>query len=185
MAIDLIVNQASSSKDGLIVTSYEDDYSVQGCKWNVTTVVELTAGASVNFLVDLTNVPSDQAVFTLPVVFSTAESEVTYKAYESTETFNYSGGTVVEPWNPNRRTQKAKNFVITTGATGTDKGLEFVEHIAFGSGQGSNISPASGGSSSPVIGGVGKKYLFEFTNTGSNTTKVEIDGAVFQIPFTS
>lgn len=176
----------SNAGDGLIATSYEDDYAVQGYEWTVNAVEDIGATAVLQFLLDFSAVPSTDGIFVLPVMIKSSASEVRFRLYEDTD---YSGGTTITPWNRNRAFQQAKNFVITGGVvginapTGTDKGTLLPEHAAFAASQGNIQNSAIGGTSRPIILDRTKKYLLELENTGGDATTIEYEGLIFQIPF--
>ena len=172
--------QASASGDAMITTSYSDDYAVQGYEWTMNDVIATTGAETITFLINLSQIPEGSGFFLLPIDFKTSEEITDFYIYEDTD---YVGGVVVEPINRNRitATQKDKNFIITTGATGTTKGTELFHHVAFGSSQGVNISPSGGGSERALILDTSKNYIAEFVISG--TTKVEYDVHMFEVPF--
>jgi len=171
-----IANAFSSSADGLVTTSYSDDNTVRGNSY-IFNAIETFAGAgSVNFLVDNSNVPEANAMFILPFVLKSSEETAIIRVYEDTD---YTGGTSVTPRNANRNFTDTPNFVVTTGATGSDKGTLIREHAAFATSQGNVIVSGIGGAIGNTVLNNSKNYLVEIEAEGA--TRIEYDANVFEL----
>lgn len=174
-------NALSTSGEGVIATTFSDDYGARGKKWSCNGKFTVLAGATLTFLLDLCNLPDCSNLRIDPIVFSSSATEVEMRKYEDTD---YAGGDVLQCRNINRRTENADtyNFIITSGATGTDKGTQFSIHTAYGS-SGNPSQPVSsgiGGNNSPYSLNKEYNYIIEFENLGDETTKVEFEGFVYE-----
>lgn len=109
---------------------------------------------------------------------SSAE-QIVMRIYEGTD---YTGGDTVSLFNRNRNSANTLQSALTVGATGTDKGTNFITHAVFASSTGANIRPQSGSSTASVIIDTSKKYLVEIENTEASATDVELSIIIFEIP---
>ena len=119
----------------------------------------------------------------LPLLIKSGSEYVKVHIYENT---NYSGGASVNAYNVNRLSNDTYGFIITSGATGTSKGTEFITRAVFGSGGaspvGADVSRESGGSN-PTIMNPAYNYLVEIENMTSDSTDIEYNADIFEIPF--
>ena len=70
----LLRRSSSFSFDAIKTTNYADDYTVRGNNYVFSNVIDLAGGATVNFLLDLSSVPSTDGMFILPfAIASSAE----------------------------------------------------------------------------------------------------------------
>lgn len=170
---EIINKTLSTSKDGIITTTYADDGSVEGIGHNMNGIETLTGGQGVNFLIDLSSVPAESYIFVLPIIVTTSLEDVTVKLYENTD---YSGGTNHTTFNVNRNISNNRNFVITKNATGATKGTairqRFISANFFHSGTKESITF--------LIFNTSMNYLFEIVNSGSITTTVTYDALIFE-----
>lgn len=172
-ASQAILKSLATSRNGLVTTTYADDGIVSGVGHAVAGSVDITAGTTINFLVDLSSVDADKYVFSLPVRITSGSQDVDMKVYEGTD---YAGGSAVSTFNPNRNASDTKQTVITSGATGTVKGTQFIHRHAFAS----NQSSGSANSYSFLILDKTKNYLIELTNEGASTTTVDYETMIFE-----
>ena len=173
-----IWNTLSSSRDGLLTTSYADDYIVRGNAFKVNDFFDVAGGASISFTLDPTALTSDQFVFILPITIQSSEERVEFRIYENTD---YTGGAVKQYYNANRNFPDSYDFVVHQGTSGTTEGTELQKHVVFASSQGINESSGQGGSSNALMLNTDYVYLFEITNLGSGSTTVEYDTTIYQI----
>lgn len=175
----ILENSLSNSKDALISTTYEDDYTARGLKYVIANTFTITAGATANFLLDLSGMPAGKTVFSLPLTILSSAEEVQIRIYEGTD---YAGGTVATCYNSNRMATDTYDFMITTGATGTDKGTLFKNYVAYGSSGffGSTATGKGYGSSATILNPT-KKYLLELENMGAGDTNVSYIANLFQV----
>ena len=177
-----ILTGLANSKEGYITTSFSADYGARGRKWMCNSKFELAKNTSVYFLLDLSNLPVDKVFIIDPIIFSSNKTEVEMIAYENTD---YTGGNVFQCRNVNRRIENPDvyDYVLTIGATGTNKGTQFAIHTAFGS-SGNPAKPSNTGTSrntSPYFLNTDYNYLLEFKNVDtSDTTTVEFEGFLYE-----
>jgi len=176
-AEQLIVRSASNSFDAMKMTTYADDYIVQGKSFTVNGITTINAETILNFLI---KPGTSVSMFVLPFTIKSQSTYIQVRIYEDTD---YTGGTAVSATNRNRISTNTLQATITTGATGSDKGDLIISHAIFGSSlpQGTAYSGA-GGSANAFILDSSKKYLVEIENTdGSNSTVVEYNAPIYEI----
>jgi len=173
-ASQLLLQSKSTSSDGIVATTYSDDTIVKGNAHTVVNSATLAGSATINFLVDMSSVDSDKTVFILPCLISSESHRVEFRFYEDTD---YTGGTTVETFNPNRLSSTTKQTVFTTGASGSDKGDLLITRNAFAT----NKDSAETSTYSFLILDKTKKYLAEFENTSVNDTVIDYSTTIFEI----
>jgi hypothetical protein len=173
-ASQLLIQSKSTNSDGIVVTTYSDDIIVRGSGHTLANSATLTGSTTINFLVDMSSVDNDKTVFILPCLISSESHRVQFKFYEDTD---YSGGTPVATFNPNRLSSNTKQTVFTTGASGTDKGDLLVTRNAFAA----NKDSAESSAYSFLILDKTKKYLAEFENTSANDTVIDYSTTLFEV----
>lgn len=171
----------SFSEDGIITTTYANDYSTRGNNFMFVNTASIAGETTVNFLIDLSSVPSDNTIFVETISLISSASEVSMCIYEGAD---YTGGTTVTGYNANRNVSDSYNFVVTTGATdsGSGKGTLIRKKSAFGS---TGVAHTTAGGTAIddkfVILNNTKKYLIELTNEGTDATKVSYSVNTFEI----
>jgi len=169
-----ILNCLAYSQDGLVVTNYGDDAIVAGDAGVVASSVELGSESTINFLIDMSNVDDDKTVFIYPCLVSSSDTRVEFRFYEDTD---YSGGTTVTPFNPNRTSSKSLQTSLKSGATGSDKGDLLLTRNAFGNHKDSKESSAY-----PfLILDKSKKYIAEFENKEAQATVIDYSTTIFEV----
>jgi len=173
----LIKGFLSYSGDGIISTSYADDYIVRGNAWSISMVTTLSASGSVSFLLT----PSTAHSYFIPPIGLQAEDEkVLLKIYEDG---NYSGGTPVTLINRNRNSTATFSGTLTTSSSGASKGTKIIEHAAFASSEkhSTSVNAQAGGSGALILNS-NKKYYVEIENSStSDQTDIEYDAIIFEI----
>ena len=180
MGVNILSQQTFDGK-GIVTASFEDDYITRGNRFEFTGKISLGASGSQKFLVDLSSVPKGKFIYVTPVVFESSATEVDFILYEDTD---YTGGTSVTGYNRNRNFGDTYNFVVTTGATGSDKGTAILTRTAFGStaAPGLGSTSRSGVATAAIVLDTSKNYLVEFVNIDTGTaTKVTFDEAVYEV----
>jgi len=168
-----ILNSLSYSKSGVVATSYNDDGIVRGQGHAIASSVTIAGSTTINFLLDLSGVDEDKFVFVLPVSVNSGTEDVKLMVYESTD---YSGGTPVTTFNPNRNSSDTKQFAITAGATGSAKGSALIERHAFSS---KHFSSESSSYSFLILDKT-KNYLVELENLGNAATIVDYSTVIYE-----
>jgi len=116
----------------------------------------------------------DKNVFIYPCLISSSDTRVEFRFYEDT---NYSGGTIVTPFNPNRISSKTLQTVLKSGATGSDKGDLLPTRNAF-----ANHKDSAESSTYPfLILDKSKKYIAEFENKEAQATIIDYSTMIFEV----
>ena len=116
----------------------------------------------------------DKNVFIYPCLISSSDTRVEFRFYEDTD---YSGGTTVTPFNPNRISSKTLQTVLKSGATGSDKGDLLPTRNAF-----ANHKDSAESSTYPfLILDKSKKYIAEFENKEAQTTIIDYSTMIFEV----
>jgi len=169
-----ILNSRDTSKTGFITTSYGDDSIVAGKTGVVVSSMNLSSEQTVNFLIDMSSVDVDKTVFIFPCLISSSDTRVEFRFYEGTD---YSGGTTVTPFNPNRTSEQTLQTVLTSGATGTDKGDLLPTRNAF-----ANHKDSANSLIYPfLILDKNKKYIAEFENKEAQSTVIDYSTSIFEV----
>ncbi len=171
-----ILSPLDNSGKGLIATTYHDDYITKGRKYSIESVATIPAETAVNFLLNLSAVESDYGIYVLPIEVSSESENIVIRIYEETD---YSAGTVIPLRNVNRTKSDTTKSIVTSGATGSDKGLLFRTHEVFASSQG-NVTNSGSGGGSAIILDTNKNYLVELENTGNGSTKIDYSFSIFE-----
>lgn len=165
----------SFSEDGLIATSYADDYTTRGLHFLINKRETLGSEVTLTFLWDLSSVTG---TFLLePFALKSEDTKVTIKVYEGTD---YTGGVAETSFNINRASSNTANATLNRGATGSDKGTLIREHVAFASGQGVNSNPAAINAININIFDTSKNYLVEIINEENSATDIEWSNSWFE-----
>ena len=169
----------SNAGNGLITTSYAEDALNKGQEWYAGAVVDLASEGILNFLLDFSEVPANREIRIFARNVSSSEEEIRFRIFRDTD---YTGGDAVTVFNRNTITaeQDEKNFVITSGATGTDKGTQYPELVAFASNSflGGNNPGALSVNILKLDTSV--NWLLEIENVGTGTTTVFYEGIIFE-----
>ena len=173
------VIQQSHSGDGVIATSYANDYTIQGKHFLINNIETIAKATTKTFLLDLSNIPFDAGVILDPISIGVNGADITFNLYEGTD---YTGGDAVTSFNINRSSDKTAIATMTTSPTGIDKGTLVRQHIAFSTGSGSNITAGTKVGINISILDITKNYLIELVNDDSNNSAViEYNHSWFEI----
>ena len=137
--------QTSFSKDGLLTTTYADDYITRGKAFQVQRrIVAIPTTGTYKVVLDLSAVDSSKMVFILPLVMSATGGPVYMKTYKIT---TYTGGTIF----PATRLNTLASNIITAqgvvkhGITSTDvSGDDLREYELGATGNPQQVNRAGG-----------------------------------------
>ena len=168
----------SDSKTGTVATTFADDNRVKGYNRVYELITTLTIGDNY-FLFNMGPV-TGRSVFSLPVKVSAEEGPITFEIYEDGD---YSGGTVLSTFNPNRLSSYVHQSILTGGATGTDEGNLLISQT-FGAQGGlfESDTPGAGESSQPTIHDTTKNWLLKVTNDTGGALDVNGFFSWFELP---
>ena len=164
---DAIEDILSFSKDALVSTTYDDDYSIRGKKFFYENTLSFTGNETKRFLFDMSKCECD--IIFAPISGTAIGEKVVAIIYEDTD---YTGGTELQFYNTNRNHLDVYNPVVTVGASGSDTGTQLRKFQFPAASTGANINPASGISNLAMILNNNKKYLI--TLTSADTTEFDI-----------
>ena len=175
----LLNSQCSFSGDGILATTYIDDYTVRGAAFLFQKNYTIADAGTLYILIDYTTYTgANSLVFVRPAVFSTTYGPVIARVYRGT---NYSGGTEEHAYNLNTVIGGESQTTITSGATGTTKGTVAQEWlVGFGS-----TNQSSGGGSVTVDANIIRdntsKSLIEIVNNSGNEITFNIVQELLEI----
>ena len=131
----------SYSKNGIVSTSYRDDFIVKGKSFFRENVITAAVGTDY-YVMDATACDCEK-VFKLPVKVNPAVGTVLLTVYEGTD---YTGVTTLPLLNRDRTSSATTKITLKDTGTGTDKGTE-IQKVLYGvdatrqsAGGGTNIS---------------------------------------------
>lgn len=161
---------------GHITTTYSDDGVVSGIAHTIGVATTISDASSLNFLLDMSAV-TNKDIFILPIEVESDSETILVKVYEDSD---YSGGTPVETRNASREHSDTTQFIVTTGATGSDKGTElkpltryvFAGFFKTGHGKGYSF----------IILDTSKKYLVELSVVGTGSSLINVHSLLFESP---
>ena len=169
-----VFNGLSASYDGFIATAYADDYIVRGNGFKANDVLQLSAGQTLAFAVDLSAVDADKTLFVLPVSVQSSSEIVLLTIYEAT---SYTGGTVKQYYNANRNVSDTYSFVVKQGVTGYETTKPIEKHAALGTGK----SSSGVNTTNATIYNSNNVYIYELLNTGNGSTYVTYDTTIYEV----
>lgn len=171
--------QQSFSGDGVITTTYSDDYVTRGDCYNLVSRQSIAANTTVKNVLDLTGVSAGRLIFVLPVTITSSGGYVKADTYAIS---TYSGGTAKAFINANALSTRTAQSVYKYGITTTDaKGADVREYVVGG---GSNPASSRGGAASGANALVLKntqKICFEMTNTTTGSVDVSVALVVYEL----
>ena len=171
--------QQSFSGDGIIATTYSDDYITRGDCYNIVSRQTIASGATVKNVLDLTGVSSSRFIFVLPVSITSSGGYIKADTYAIS---SYTGGTAKAFVNANSTSNRTAQSVYKYGITSSDaKGADVREYVVGG---GSNPASSRGGAASganALILNNTKKICFEMTNTTTGSVDVSVALVVYEI----
>jgi hypothetical protein len=176
--------QASFSGDAVKITSYGDDFTVQGGAFTFEKNIAIASGATKYILFDYTTFTPDPntqigQVYVFPPQFSTTSGPVDVDVYRGT---NYTGGTEFDAINPNTLAPKTTSeTTLTLDPTGTVKGTLSLEYLVGTQGQGSASGGGSNNGLSFFIRGNVQKTLVEIVNRSGNAITFHYAQTFFEI----
>lgn len=109
-------NQLSVSKDGLILTSYRDDYIARGQGFEIHRRLPLTSAQTLYAVFDLSGVDAGKFVFSMPLKARTSIGQVYIDSYLIT---SYTGGAEIPEVNSNRASSLTAQGALVSGVTPT------------------------------------------------------------------
>lgn len=115
--IQSLANSSSYSGDGIVTTSYDDDYIVRGNAFTSQLVLSLTSG--MNYVLFSGNGSASDTIFTIPPRFSADDGQVIVSFRLGSD---YSGGAELAYFNRNATSPNTPKAKLALGATGTDEG---------------------------------------------------------------
>lgn len=173
----LIRGFLSYSKDGLVTTSYADDYIVRGYGFSLQRVISIGNGSTKYLLVDPSNYTGD-SVFGSALDFSTTAGAV--YVYISTN-HDYSGGDELTTFNRNLTSNNTAATIITENPTGTNDGGEPIQYIVGTASTNQNSGGATRVNRSIFILSPAYTYLVKIVNSAGEDINFEIDFTWFEI----
>lgn len=163
-------SQVSYSKDGLITTSYADDYISRGNAFQFHRIFTIPA-AGTKIIVDFSTATGKQ-IFTLPIRMAVNESQVFVSTYIVD---TYTGGTEIPAINRNRLVDNDSLTTVKSGVTSTDTaGDDLREYIIGALSTNQNPGGGTGGGASPKIFD-NKKLIIDVVNQEADTIYLEIN----------
>ena len=175
------IKQATASRDGVLTSSYSDDYIVRGNCFNVEHRGEVGANASVKDVIDFSDMPDNTIAFLLPIRFVTAGGEFWIDTYFVDA---YTGGTVIAGINA-KDTQPvnvADGFfahnVTYEGVTTLNKR----EYLISGGSNSASARSGSGTGSNALIFTEKPIICIDFQNKTNAAARIQTSVVWFEIP---
>lgn len=155
--------QSSFSGGAILQTDYAQDRIVRGEGFVIAKNFTIPTGGTLYGLFDYTtHTGGDGLIYLMPPSFHASKGLVVVKVYRGT---NYSGGTQVKAYNANELSSKTESSsTLTSGATGTEKGVLGLEFIVGFDSQGLNLGGGTGQDVSFYIRKNTSKTLVEVIN---------------------
>lgn len=151
----------SASKNGLVATTYRDDYIVRGRSFanEITRTIDVSSltNSTENFVLDVSACDCTQ-IFKMPILITPTNGFVIVNLYEDT---NYVGTESLTFIDRNRLTANSTDISLKGGATGTVKGTKLLS-VVFGTDETrQNAGGGTGTSANFLILNPNMNYLFE------------------------
>ena len=167
-----LVNQATTSGNGVVTSSYAEDGIERGESFQVHRRFSITGNGTVKFALDFTSVDATKEMRTLPIKCRTSQGQVFIDTYAID---SYTGGTSIPIAKRNRTSIIESQAVFTTGITSFDVAGDELRQYIIGAPSGF-LQPGggSGGGENP------KKWnhsiiCFEVSNQESSTVILEMN----------
>lgn len=173
-----LLNPLSYSGDAILATTYLDDNIVAGNVYSITISQSMTEETAIYFTSEYTT-PTINAAFLLPICIHPVSGYAVLNIYEDT---GYTGGDAITPTNRNRTSGNTAEVTVKLGAAGESKGTLILTCVFGTEGSGLPIGGhggGDGGSANSLIMNLGKRYLYELTN--SETAVVGINAEFAEI----
>ena len=165
-------NILSYSKNGLIVTSYENDYISQGVAFQIHRRIPIGASATVKVVFDYSALV-DKGIFTLPIMAKTNCCQCYLNTYKI-ET--YTGGSELPSINRNGVSSNIAECVVKIGVTSADiAGDDLREYIVGALSTRQNSGGGSISGESPKIFESGDIIMFEIINQENDAVDFELN----------
>lgn len=165
--INLFVNAGSYSRDGIVATTYADDYIVSGNSFTSQLVLTAAAGKTY-YLFDASG--SDKTIFTIPASFSASDGPVVVSFRYA---HDYAGGSALRTFNRNANSATANEAVLTQAPSGSDIGLVNSQILIGTSAGGIFTGGGKAGQSSAFIINNAVSFLIEVDNQTSPAAAVK------------
>lgn len=121
-------NVRSYSQDGIVTTSYSDDYIIRGKSFQIARIFNLSTGVT-KFVFDCSDVDDSKRVFVLPLRFGADDGPMQIKTYQAT----YSGGSSIPPINLNTLSDTTSQVSILNDVTSSDSPGDDLREYLIGS----------------------------------------------------
>lgn len=178
MSVQIHEDQLSFSKDAVLTTTYQDDYTTRGNGFQFKKRISLTSLQTLYLEIDISK--HKGVVYSLPLELSTAGGLVfvdTYSADSST-----GGSTFATPLNLNGLSATTANTTVKSGVTVSGTPLNVREYIV---GTASTNQSSGGGAIQnevPKILNNAKPLYLKIENKESAATVLDIGFVWFELP---
>lgn len=174
----LSANTLSYSRDGSVVTTYEDDYVARGYGYESNLVLSVPDGLNY-FLFTLSDVPDGYGIFVLPLKVNATAGPIVINYRVG---HDYSGGTALRTINRNALSINTPSAQILQGPTGTTLGIVNTANLIGTTGIPTVTTGGNGGSSAPFIASNLVDFLLEVDNQNGSAVQVEYELRWYEIP---
>ena len=169
----------SFSRNGIIATSYAEDYISQGLAYQVHRKVLIPGSSTVKIVLDFTDI-TEGAIFTLPLKFQTSEGQCFIDTYK---VLNYSGGVNIPGINRNDQSANIPSGELYSGVTSTDvAGDDLREYIIGTSSTNQNSGGGTSSGVAPKIFSPGEIIMIEIQNQETTSCYVEYNFNWYEVP---
>lgn len=169
----------SFSKDGIVTTSYSDDYIVRGRGFQIARRFTLSTGIT-KFALDPTGLTAEnKQMFILPLSHKVTDGPVYIKTYKVDE---YTGGTVVPSIDLNETVEDTAVVVFKQGVSSTGEAGDDLRDYIIGTSGG---FLASGGGEErgdiSIVNKPDRPYIIEVNNQSGGSVQYRIGIVWFEL----